>query len=86
MIVIALFFLLLVLGLPIGFIILMSATAGVATTTSTSMLIVIQQLFGGLNNSVLLAIPFFIIAGNLAAKGETSGHLIKVMNVLFGRI
>lgn len=86
MIVIVLFFLLLVLGLPIGFIILMSATAGVATTTSTSLLITIQTLFGGLNNSVLLAIPFFIIAGNLAAKGQTSEHLIKVMNVLFGRI
>lgn len=86
MIVIALFFLLLVLGLPIGFIILMSATAGVATTTSTSLLITIQTLFGGLNNSVLLAIPFFIIAGNLAAKGQTSEYLIKVMNVLFGRI
>ena len=86
MIVIVLFFLLLVLGLPIGFVILISATAGVAATTSTSLLITIQQLFGGLNNSVLLAIPFFIIAGNLAAKGQTSEHLIKVMNVLFGRM
>lgn len=86
MIVVVLFFLLLVLGLPIGFIILMSATAGVAATTSTSLLITIQQLFGGLDNYVLLAIPFFIIAGNLAAKGQTSGHLINVMNVFFGRL
>ena len=86
MIVVILFFLLLVLGLPIGFIILISATAGVATTTTTSLLITVQQLFGGLDNYVLLAIPFFIIAGNLAAKGQTSGHLINVMNVFFGRL
>lgn len=84
MIVIALFFILLLLGVPIVFMITMAATAGVATYTSTPLLIVIQSMFSTLNSFVLLAIPLFVVAGSLASRGKTSQYLIEVMNIFFG--
>ena len=86
MIVVVVFFILLLIGLPIAFVILGAAVTGILVYTNTSMLIVIQQMFGSLDNFVMLAIPLFIIAGNLAAKGKTSEHLLKVMNIFFGRL
>ncbi|MDR1045458.1 MAG: TRAP transporter large permease [Candidatus Adiutrix sp.] len=86
MIVVLAFFGLLLLGLPIAFVIISAAVVGVRAFTDTSMIIVIQQMFGGLDNFVQLAIPFFVIAGNMAANGKTSEHLIKVMSVVFGRL
>lgn len=86
MIVILTFGALLLLGVPIAFVILSAGIVGIKTFTSTSLIIVIQQMFGGLDNFVQLAIPLFVIAGNMAANGKTSEHLIKVMSVLFGRL
>lgn len=44
-----------------------------------------QKTFLGLNSSSLLSIPFFILAGNLMARGLTQ-KLIAVANVLLGRV
>lgn len=44
-----------------------------------------QKTFLGLNSSSLLSIPFFILAGNLMARGITR-KLINVANVIMGRI
>lgn len=44
-----------------------------------------QKTFLGLNSSSLLSIPFFILAGNLMARGITQ-KLIAVANVLLGRV
>lgn len=86
MIVIVLFAVLLLLGVPIGFIVLASASSGILTMTTTPPIIIIQQMFAGLDNFVILAIPFFVIAGNLAAHGKTSEHLVNAMTVIFGRL
>ncbi|WP_369518106.1 TRAP transporter large permease [Intestinimonas butyriciproducens] len=86
MIVVILFFLLLLIGVPVGFVVLTSAISGILTYTSTPALIIVQQMFAGLDNFVILAIPFFVIAGNLAAHGKTSEHLVNAMTVIFGRL
>lgn len=44
-----------------------------------------QKTFLGLNSPSLLSIPFFILAGNLMARGITQ-KLIGVANVLLGRV
>lgn len=44
-----------------------------------------QKTFLGLNSSSLLSIPFFILAGNLMARGITK-KLINVANILLGRV
>ena len=49
------------------------------------LLVLPQKLFAGMNSSSLLAIPFFILAGNLMSRSIT-GKLIDVANALIGRI
>ena len=45
--------------------------------------IVVQKLFTGMDSTALLAIPFFMLAGNLMANG-ISQKLINVCNSLIG--
>ncbi len=45
----------------------------------------IQQLFNGLDNFVLLGVPFFILAGNIMAEGAISDRLVGVMRLFVGR-
>lgn len=82
-IVLAVFFVLLILGTPIAHTVLMASSVGVLGA-GTNMSIIIQQLFEGLNSYTLLAVPFFIISGNLAAKGRTSGGIVDTINAFLG--
>ena len=86
MIVVASFFVLLLAGIPVSLVVLISSMLGIFAYSDMSQLLVVQQMFNGLNNFVLLGIPFFIMAGNIAAKGSISGHLINVMRMLLGKI
>ena len=86
MIVIAAFFILLLLGIPISMVVLGASTLGVLFYSSTPLQIVVQQMFSGLNNYVLLAIPFFIISGTIASRGSTAKYLTQVMTIIFGRM
>ena len=80
------FFVLLCLGIPISIVVLISSIFGLLVYSDVSLLIVVQQMFNGLNNFVLLAIPFFIMAGNIAARGNIAKYLIEVMKIIFGKI
>lgn len=84
-IIVALFFVLLILGFPIAFILIIAAGYGVIDLCGVDPVIIIQQMFNGLNSFTLLAVPFFIIAGGIAAKGGTAKSLITVMRAVFGR-
>lgn len=86
MIVILAFFGLLLLGIPISMVVLGASTLGIIFYSGTPLQIVVQQMFSGLNNYVLLAIPFFIISGTIASKGSTARYLTQVMTIIFGRL
>jgi len=77
---------LLILGLPIAAVLL--ATAGVTLKffTWTPLLVLPQQLFNALDNFVLLAIPFFILAGAIMTEGEMADRLVAVIRYLVGRV
>ncbi|WP_156291811.1 TRAP transporter large permease [Oceanobacillus salinisoli] len=47
---------------------------------------IIQRMVAGLNSFSLLAIPFFIIAGEIMNEGGISRRLINLANVLIGKI
>ncbi len=76
---------LLLLGMPIS--VLLAATTAMTLYffTNTSLTILVQQLFNALDNSVLLAIPFFILAGGIMTEGAMARRLIDVMNLVVGR-
>jgi len=80
------YFGLLCLNFPIFLVVLTSAAAGIILLTQTNPLILVQQLFNGLDNFVILACPFFIMAGGVAAEGDTARRLVGVMNIIFGRL
>lgn len=44
-----------------------------------------QKVFNGVNSTALLAIPFFMLAGNLMAKGITN-KLVDIANALLGHV
>lgn len=46
----------------------------------------IQKMVGGLNSFSLLAIPFFILAGEIMNEGGISVRLINFANVIIGKI
>jgi C4-dicarboxylate transporter DctM subunit len=79
------FFVLLALSMPIA--LLLAATTAiylifVAHVPVTSL---VQQLFNGLDNFVLLGVPFFILAGNIMAEGAISDRLVGIMRLFVGR-
>lgn len=75
------FALLLVCGFPFG-IALGLVTALALTVSDISPLLFAQQMIAGSQSFSLLAIPFFMLAGELMSKGGLSQRLIKVADVL----
>lgn len=82
------FGLLMAVGVPIAFAI------GIATvvtfmlfmTFDQSVYITAQQMASGLDSFTLLAIPFFILAGNIMNRGGIALRLIEFAKVLGGRL
>ena len=72
------------LGIPI-YVALGIGTLVALNMADLPLLVLPQKLFAGMNSSSLLAIPFFILAGNLMSRSIT-GKLIDVANALIGRI
>jgi C4-dicarboxylate transporter DctM subunit len=73
----------LVIGLPIGFTIGLSSTIYILLSGMTPQ-IIIQRLFTGVNNTALLAIPFFILAGELMNTGGIARRLVNLANKCVG--
>lgn len=83
-VVIILLLLLSFLGIPI-YIALGIGTLVALNMADMPMLILPQKLFAGMNSSSLLAIPFFVLAGNLMSRSITT-KLINVANAFIGHI
>ncbi|MDR2529904.1 MAG: TRAP transporter large permease [Synergistaceae bacterium] len=79
-----LFALMVVLRVPIAFSLALSAYAA-AAYMGISLGAIAQQLVKGLNSFSLLAIPFFILAGEIMGEGGISDRLIKFSDVLIGQ-
>jgi len=81
------FIFLLVIGVPIAFSI---GISGILTMLVTIMPLpaattFAQRMATGLDSFALLAIPFFILAGNIMNKGGIAMRLIDFARVLVGR-
>ncbi len=82
------FALLMMMGVPIAFSIGLSAFATFLLFMSfdQSVYIVAQQVASGLDSFTLLAIPFFILAGNIMNRGGIAMRLIEFAKVIGGRL
>ncbi|MBT2326841.1 TRAP transporter large permease subunit [Variovorax paradoxus] len=76
----------LVLGVPIGFVLAFSALLYFLSDPSLPMLVYSQQVMAGTDHFVLLAIPFFVLAGLLMESNGMSARLIELLLRIFGRV
>lgn len=76
--------LLLVAGTPIFAVLLIAATVALAFFMNIPLNAVHQNLFGSLNFTGLLAVPFFIFAGELMSRGTVSLRLVEFVRSFVG--
>ncbi|MDB4895905.1 MAG: sialic acid transporter permease protein SiaT [Firmicutes bacterium] len=77
---------LLVIGLPIGFTLPIAAFLYVYGMGAASPKVVPQTMQSGVNSFVLLAIPFFVLAGYLMTEGGLSQPLAEFVQSLVGHL
>ncbi|MBI2001974.1 MAG: TRAP transporter large permease subunit, partial [candidate division NC10 bacterium] len=77
------FALMLVAGVPIAYAL---GLASLLTMWSAGipLALFVQQMYQGINSFVLLAVPFFLLAGILMNLGEITDRLVRMSQALFG--
>lgn len=82
------FFFLLGIGVPISFSIGISSllTVMVSLPFDAAITVISQKMASGLDSFALLAIPFFILAGNIMNQGGIAIRLIEFAKILGGRL
>ncbi|MCE8019200.1 TRAP transporter large permease [Halomonas sp. MCCC 1A11036] len=78
-----LFFAFMLLGVPIALAI-GASTLLALNAQGVPLMVVTQQMFQGINSFALVAIPMFILAGDLMAQGKVSEKLVDFADSLFG--
>ena len=81
----AVFAVTLLLGIPVAFSIMLSAVA-VLVAGDVSLGMVAQRMFASVNSFPLVAVPFFILAGDLLANGAISRYLVAFAESFLGMI
>jgi C4-dicarboxylate transporter, DctM subunit len=77
---------LLALGFPFFILLLATATLAIVLLTPVPPTAVVQIMFGSIGNFSLLAVPFFIFAGELMGRGGMARRLVAVAIASFGGI
>lgn len=76
----------LVLNVPVGIAIGLSSWTSVLLNPRLSDSFIVQQLISGSDSFPIMAIPLFILAGELMAAGGVSKRILNVCSAFFGRI
>jgi len=80
------FFLLLILSVPIGYAIGISTLITLHLFTYMPNLMIVQYSVAGVDSFALLAIPFFMLAGNLMSSGGIAKRLVDFFEGFIGHI
>ena len=75
---------LMLIGIPVFFTLGLTALFSVLLFDVTSLTQLAQSQFSGLNSFVLLAIPFFVLAGHVMVEARLSPQLFDFMRSLTG--
>lgn len=78
------FFLLMAFKVPITFAMFISTCLS-ALTFGTPLTAMCRMMLAGVNNFTMLAIPFFIVMGEIMAEGKISDKIVDVANLAVGR-
>ncbi|PID36038.1 MAG: C4-dicarboxylate transporter [Rhodobacterales bacterium] len=77
---------LLLLGYPIFLVLLSSVTLSLVLFMNMPMAVLQQTLFASVNAYTLLALPFFIFAGELMDRGGIASRLVTLVQASMGRV
>lgn len=79
-----LFFGTVLIGLPVGFALLLGTLGFLYASGTVPMVALAQNMVDGTGNFVLLALPFFIFAGMIMETGGISLRLVRFVHTLVG--
>jgi tripartite ATP-independent transporter DctM subunit len=82
----SLFFFAILAGVPVGFVLLLSAATYLWGTGTASLVVLPQTMVNGTGNFILLAVPFFILAGLVMERGGISIRLVRFIYALVGHM
>ena len=85
-IVVVVFLLLLLFGMPVAFAIGFAGMVFFFVTPSIPFSIIVQKVVSSTQSFTLLAIPLFVFAGNLMNNTGITKRLVKLSNVLTGHM
>ncbi len=77
---------LLVIGFPIFLILLVTAIVAVLTVADVPTEAIQTYMFGSLDNFPLLAVPFFVLAGEIMAQGGIARRVIAFVMAIVGGV
>ncbi|HHW30242.1 MAG TPA: TRAP transporter large permease [Clostridiaceae bacterium] len=80
------FIILLLLGVPIAFTLGIGSAISMAYSGEVPLMIIAQKVYSGLNNFNYMAIPLFLIAGNIMAEAQISNKLVALADLFVGRM
>lgn len=80
------FFVLLLLGIPVAFVLLSSAALYLLFSHAGPVSVVTTNMVSGVSNEIYLAVVFFILAGFLMSRAGLSGYLVRFMALTVRRI
>ena len=81
----ALFFILIIFSVPIGYAIGISALISMMVSGVNPVVFITSSLAGS-DSFTLLAVPFFMLAGNLMATGGVARRIVNFVNSFFGYV
>ena len=81
-----LFFVAILAGVPVGFVLLLATATYLWGTGTASLVVLPQTMVNGTGNFILLAVPFFILAGLVMERGGISIRLVRFIHALVGHM
>src|SRR6202048_1625095 len=76
----------LILGFPIFLILLVTSIVAVLTVADVPTEAIQTWMFGSLDNFPLLAVPFFVLAGEIMAQGGIARRIIAMVMAMVGGV
>ena len=79
------FFLFLIMGVPIAISLGVASICTLLVGTHMPLLILPQKIYNGVNSFPYMAIPLFLLAGNIMAEAKISERLVALAQLFVGR-
>ena len=78
------FTLFLLIGVPVAFVLGLTPLMAFLSHGEIPHMLAAQRIFTGMDSPVLMAIRFFILAGNIMSAGQMTQRLVAFCNVFVG--